>query len=49
MYNSGHMIGHNMWGMGWTGLVTSILIWTLIILGIIFLYQKIKQQQGDEE
>jgi hypothetical protein len=44
MHNGWHMVGYNMWGMGWLGLIPGILIWTLIILGIIYLYQKITEE-----
>jgi hypothetical protein len=44
MHNGGHMLGYNMWGMGWFGLIPGILIWILIILGIIYLYQKITEE-----
>ena len=44
MHNGWHMVGYNMWGLGWFGLIPGILIWMLIILGIIYLYQKITEE-----
>ena len=49
MHNSGHMVGYNMWEIGWFGLITWLLIWALIILGIIYLYQKITENSNQEE
>ncbi len=45
MHNAGHMAGYNMWGLGWFGLIPGILFWTLVILGIIYLYQKITEKE----
>lgn len=44
MHNGAHMAGYNMWGMGWLGLIPGLLIWIFIILGIIYLYQKITEE-----
>lgn len=44
MHNSGHMLGYNMWGMGWFGLIFGLAFWILVILGIIYLYQKITEE-----
>lgn len=49
MHNGWHMLGYNMWGMGWFGLIFGLLFWILVILGIIYLYQQITENQGDEE
>lgn len=49
MHNSAHMAGYNMWGMGWFGLLFGLAFWILVILGIIFLYQKITEKSGQEE
>ncbi|MFQ3308462.1 MAG: hypothetical protein ACI977_000698 [Candidatus Nanohaloarchaea archaeon] len=49
MHNTGHMAGYNMWGMGWFGMVFGLAFWTLIILGIVYLYQEINQNQGPED
>jgi hypothetical protein len=35
---------HGFWGMNGFGSITILLIWTLIILGIIYLYQKITEE-----
>lgn len=48
MHNAGHMTGYNMWGMGWFGLFFGLAFWTLVILGIIFLYQEITEERGEE-
>lgn len=48
MHNGAHMAGYNMWGMGWFGIVPGLLIWILVILGIIFLYQRIMENSGAE-
>ena len=47
MHNAGHMIGYNIWGMGWPGAVLSLAFWTLAILGIIYLYQELIQDKED--
>lgn len=44
MHNAAHMAGYNMWGMGWFGLVFGLALWALVILGIIYLYQKITEE-----
>lgn len=46
MHNTGHMMGYNMWGMGWFGLIFGLAFWILVILGIIYLYQQVTE--GDE-
>lgn len=48
MHNTGHMAGYNMWGMGWFGLLFGLAFWILIILGIIYLYQQVTENGGDE-
>ncbi|MFB6145044.1 MAG: hypothetical protein ABEJ99_00890 [Candidatus Nanohaloarchaea archaeon] len=48
MYNGAHMMGYNMWGMGWFGFIPGILSWILVILGMIFLYQKITENREAE-
>ena len=40
---------HGFWGMNTFGPITNLLIWTLIILAIIFLYQKITDKSTQEE
>ena len=42
-HNFGHMMGYNMWGMGWWGFLPGLAIWILIILGIVYLFQKITE------
>ena len=49
MHSAGHMTGYNMWGMGWFGLLFGLAFWTLVILGIIYLYQQITENGGDQE
>lgn len=44
MHGAGSMVGYNMWGMGWFGLIFGILFWILVILAIIYLYQKITEE-----
>lgn len=44
MHNAGHMTGYNMWGTGWFGFLFGIAIWILVILGIIYLYQKVTEK-----
>lgn len=44
MHNGWHMTGYNMWGLGWMGLIPGILIWTLGILAIIYLYKQITEE-----
>jgi len=44
MHEAGSMIGYNMWGMGGFGLIFGILFWILVILGIIYLYQRITEE-----
>lgn len=49
MHNAGHMAGYNMWDMGWFGLLFGLALWILVILGIIYLYQQVTENAGDEE
>lgn len=49
MHTGAGMMGYNMWGMGWFGLLFGLAIWTLVILGIIYLYQEVKENKGQEE
>lgn len=44
MHSGADMMGYNMWGMGWFGFLFGIAIWILVILGIIYLYQRIKEK-----
>lgn len=44
MHSGADMIGYNMWGMGWFGILFGLAFWILIILGIIYLYQKITEK-----
>lgn len=44
MHNGAEMMGYNMWGMGWFGFLTGLLFYGLIILGIIYLYQKVVEK-----
>lgn len=48
MHDSAHMVGYNMWGMGWFGVLFGLAFWILVILGIIYLVQEITGK-GDEE
>ncbi|WP_347721441.1 hypothetical protein [Candidatus Nanohalococcus occultus] len=48
-HNMGHMAGYNMWGMGWYGLLFGLAFWILVILGIIYLVQKITEQSAEKE
>lgn len=48
MHSGADMMGYNMWGMGWFGLLFGLAFWILIILGIIYLYQQVTEN-GDEE
>lgn len=45
MHNAGHMTGYNMWGPGWIGMLFGITLWALAVLGIIFLYQKLTEEE----
>ncbi len=47
MHSASEMMGYNMWGMGWYGLLFGIAIWTLVILGIIYLYQQITEEEQE--
>ncbi|MDY6777534.1 MAG: hypothetical protein SVU32_02620 [Candidatus Nanohaloarchaea archaeon] len=47
MHNGAHMMGYNMWGMGWFGLVFGLTFWVLAVLGVIHLYQKITGQRDE--
>jgi hypothetical protein len=49
MHNAGHMTGYNMWGMGWFGLIVGLAFWTLVILGIIYLYQQVTEKRAEEQ
>jgi hypothetical protein len=49
MHNGSHMMGYNMWGMGWFGLLFGLAFWILVILGIIYLYQRITENGGGEQ
>lgn len=49
MHNSGHMIGYNMGGMGWFGAIFGLAFWVLVILGIIYLYQQVTENGGNQE
>lgn len=42
-HDAGHMMGYNMWGMGWTGLLIGLSVWILVILGIVYLAKKISE------
>lgn len=48
MHNTGHMMGYNMWGMGWFGLLFGLAFWILVVLGIIYLYQEITENKSEE-
>lgn len=48
MHSSGHMMGYNMWGMGWFGLIIGLSFWILAILGIIYLYQEVTENEGEQ-
>jgi hypothetical protein len=49
MHTGAGMMGYNMWGMGWYGLIFGLAFWILVILGIIYLYQQVTENTGDEE
>ncbi|MFB6190963.1 MAG: hypothetical protein ABEJ64_00890 [Candidatus Nanohaloarchaea archaeon] len=49
MHNTGHMIGYNMWGMGWFGVLFGLAFWVLVILGIIYLYQQITENEEEQD
>ncbi len=44
MHNGAHIMGYNMWGMGWYGVIFGLAFWALAILGLIYLYQKITEE-----
>lgn len=48
MHNSGHMMGYNMWGMGWFGMIFGLAFWILVILGIIYLFQQVTENGGNQ-
>jgi len=48
MHNGRHMAGYNMWGMGWFGVLFGLAFWILVILGIIYLYQEVTENRGEE-
>lgn len=48
MHNGAHMMGSNIWGMGWFGALIGLTFWILAILGIIYLYQRITENGGEE-
>jgi hypothetical protein len=49
MHTGAGMMGYNMWGMGWYGLIFGLALWILVILGIIYLYQHITENKGEEQ
>lgn len=49
MHNTAHMAGYNMWGMGWFGFLFGLAFWILVILGIIYLYQQVTENKGEEQ
>lgn len=49
MHSAGHMTGYNMWGLGWFGTLFGIAFWILVVLGIIYLYQEIKENEGAQQ
>jgi hypothetical protein len=49
MHTGADMMGYNMWGMGWFGLLFGLAFWILVILGIVYLYQQITENRGDQE
>ncbi|MDY6771169.1 MAG: hypothetical protein SV186_04400 [Candidatus Nanohaloarchaea archaeon] len=40
MHNGAHMMGYNMWGMGWFGVIPGLIFWALALLGAYHLYQR---------
>ncbi len=48
MHNGVHMMGYNMWGMGWFGMIFGLAFWILVILGIVYLYQKITDKAVEQ-
>lgn len=49
MHSGTHMMGYDMWGMGWFGLLFGISLWILVILSIIYLYQRITEQEQHQK
>lgn len=53
MYSgTGHMfvdaMGCGLWGMGWYGLLFGLAFWTLVILGIVYLFQQVSGQRESD-
>lgn len=48
MHNGAHMMGYNMWGMHWFGLIPGLIFWALAILGVFYLYRKFSETGGEE-
>lgn len=49
MHNGAGMMGYNMWGMGWFGMIFGLAFWILVILAIIYLYQEVTAEDEEEE
>lgn len=49
MHSGADMMGYNMWGMGWYGLLMGLAFWTLVALAIIYLYQQITENNGETQ
>lgn len=48
MHTGAGMMGYNMWGMGWFGMLFGLAFWILVILGIIYLFQQVTENGGEE-
>lgn len=49
MHNTAHITGYNIWGMGWFGLFFGLAFWVLVILGIIYLYREITDNNVEND
>lgn len=47
MHTGAGMMGYNMWGMGWFGLIFGLAFWILVILGIVYLYQEVTEKRDE--
>ncbi|MFB6190743.1 MAG: hypothetical protein ABEJ91_04200, partial [Candidatus Nanohaloarchaea archaeon] len=45
MHTGSHMTGYGMWGMGWYGALFGLALWILVILGIVYLYQQVTEEE----
>lgn len=49
MHTGADMMGYNTWGMGWFGVLFGLALWILVILGIVYLYQQVTENGGEEQ